>query len=83
MIRAHDLLRWLRRRPFRPFRLLVSTGLNYDVLHPELVLVGASTLTLELADPQQLSLETRQQVEISLGHVVQVSDLPPAPRPAS
>ena len=33
-MRAHDLLRWLRRRPFRPFRLLVSTNTAYDVLRP-------------------------------------------------
>src|SRR5438270_8748563 len=82
-MRAHDLLRWLRRRPFRPFRLLVSTGRTYDVLRPELMLVGSATLTLELSDAQHLSVETRREVEIALHHIVQVEEVPPAPGPAA
>jgi hypothetical protein len=82
-MRAHDLLRWLRRRPFRAFRLLVSTGLAYDVLHPELVLVGNSTITLELSDPTKLFFETRREVEISLAHIVQLQEIPPLPPPAA
>jgi hypothetical protein len=81
-MRAHDLLRWLRRRPFRSFRVLVSTGAAYDVLHPELMLVGNSTVTLELSDPQRLFFETRREVEISLAHIVQLQEIPATPPPA-
>ena len=82
-MRAHDLLRWLRRRPFRAFRLLVSTGLAYDVLHPELMLIGNSTITIELSDPAKLFYETRREVEISLMHIVQLQEIPPlTPPPA-
>jgi len=77
-MRAHDLLRWLRRRPFRPFRLLLSTGRTYDVPRPDIMLVGNATITLELSDPAQLSLETRHEVEIALPHIVQVEEVPPA-----
>src|SRR5438270_12740690 len=62
-MRAHDLLRWLRRRPFRPFRLLITTGRAYDVLRPDLMLVGHATITLELSDPDRLSLGTRYAVD--------------------
>jgi len=82
-MRSHDLLRWLRRRPFRPFRLLVSTGRTYDVLRPELMLVGSATITLELSDAQHLSAETRREVEIALHHIVQVEEVPLAPGPAA
>ena len=77
-MRAHDLLRWLRRRPFRPFRLLLTTGRIYDVLRPDLMLVGNATITLELSDPDQLSLETRHEVEIALPHIIQVEEVPPS-----
>jgi hypothetical protein len=78
-MRAHDLLRWLRRRPFRPFRLLVTTGRTYDVLRPELMLVGTATIVLELSDPDRLLLATRHEIEIALGHIVQVEEVPPQP----
>ena len=77
-MRAHDLLRWLRRKPFRPFRLLISTGRTYDVPRPDLMLVGTTTVTLEVSDPDRLSLDTRQEVEIALVHIVQVEEVPPA-----
>ena len=76
-MRAHDLLRWLRRRPFRPFRLLVTTGRTYDVRRADLMLVGNATITLELSDPDHLTLETRREVEIALTHIVQVEEAPP------
>jgi len=77
-MRAHDLLRWLRRRPFRPFRLLITTGRTYEVLRPDLMLVGHATITLELSDPDQLSIETRREVEIALPHIIQVEEVLPS-----
>ena len=81
-MRAHDLLRWLRRRPFRPFRLLVTTGRAYDVLRPELMMVGSATITLELSGALELSLETRREAEIALAHIVQVEEILSPPSPA-
>ena len=76
-MRPHDLLRWLRRRPFRPFRLTISTGAAYDVARPELMLVGNSTLTLELSGPGPLLFDSHRQVEVALSHVVQVAEVAP------
>jgi hypothetical protein len=36
-MRTEDLLRLLRARPFRPFRLLTTNNLVYEIRHPELV----------------------------------------------
>jgi hypothetical protein len=36
---ARDLLRILRKRPFKPFRMLVSDGTDHEIRHPELVMV--------------------------------------------
>jgi hypothetical protein len=32
----------LRRRPFVPFRLILSSGITYDILHPEMMFVSKS-----------------------------------------
>ena len=43
-MRARDLLNHLRRQPFVPIRLYISDGAFYDVRHPEMMLVSASTV---------------------------------------
>jgi hypothetical protein len=35
-----DLDEIMRRRPFRPFRVTVSTQEFFDVLHPEMIIIG-------------------------------------------
>ena len=35
-----DLRKKLQTRPFRPFRIHLSDGAEYDVMHPELLLLG-------------------------------------------
>jgi len=42
------------------------------------MLIGHATITLELSDPDQLSLETRHEVEIALPHIIQVEEVPPS-----
>lgn len=44
MIRIEDVHRLLRDAPFRPFRLHLSSGRSYDVRHPELAMIGRSTV---------------------------------------
>jgi hypothetical protein len=41
----------LQRKPFEPFRIVMSSGESYNVLHPETVFVTAKTLVLALPDP--------------------------------
>lgn len=43
----------LRRRPFEPFRVVMSSGESYNVMHPEMALVSARALVLALPDPTQ------------------------------
>ena len=39
-----DIRGYVRRQPFVPFRLVVSDGSTYDIIHPELCLVGPATV---------------------------------------
>lgn len=41
----------LHRKPFEPFRVIMSSGESYNVLHPETVFVTAKSLILALPDP--------------------------------
>ena len=40
----------LKRAPFEPFRVVMSSGESYNVMHPEMALVTARTLVLAIPD---------------------------------
>ena len=78
-----DLLRCLRRRPFRPFRLLVTTGATFEIRHPDQLLVGLSTVTLQVPDTGSSVFVFQRDVEIALSHIVLIDTLPPTVTPSS
>jgi hypothetical protein len=43
----------LKRTPFEPFRVVMSSGESYNVMHPEMAFVTARTLVLALPEPTQ------------------------------
>ncbi len=45
-MRPQDILDLLHRKPFEPFRLYLSDGSAFDVRHPELAMVGRSTVVV-------------------------------------
>jgi hypothetical protein len=44
-MRAHDILEFVHREPFRPFRIQMS-GRHFEIRHPEMVKVGTSALLI-------------------------------------
>ncbi len=44
MFRPEDVLELVRRRPFVPFRIYMSDGSQYEVSHPEQVMVSVRTV---------------------------------------
>ena len=46
MIRIEDIHNLLHDAPFKPFRLFLSNGRSYEVRHPELVMIGRSSLLI-------------------------------------
>lgn len=77
MFRADDLQARLREQPFRPLRLIASEGLRYDILHPDLVLVGQRDLTIGFPAADNPRVYDRL-VRVALVHLVGIEDLPPA-----
>ena len=74
-MRQDDLKEYLRRSPFQPFRLYLSTGAFVDIRYPQLAHVGRSVLTVGQ------SIEGNQQrfLVIALIHIVWLEVLVPAP----
>jgi len=40
----------LGRQPFEPFRVVMSSGESYNVIHPEMALITGKTLVLAIPD---------------------------------
>ncbi|HEV3117933.1 MAG TPA: hypothetical protein VGY58_12835, partial [Gemmataceae bacterium] len=65
----------LRERPFRPLRVVVSEGQQFNVHHPDLVLVGHRGLMIGL--PRDVDSSDYDRVtRVALVHVVALEDLP-------
>jgi hypothetical protein len=69
-----DLLTALHKRPFEPFRLLVSDGSSYEIRHPDLVMVGLGSAVLGIPAKGQPGLYERYET-IALNHVVKMMPL--------
>ncbi|HMO26667.1 MAG TPA: hypothetical protein PKB10_10385, partial [Tepidisphaeraceae bacterium] len=76
---AETLFARLRRRPFVPFRLILSSGTTYDILHPEMLFITKSGLTVAIYDRQQTprpdEIPARETLVLFL-HVAATEDLP-------
>jgi hypothetical protein len=73
----------LRRRPFVPFRMILSSGTTYDVLHPEMLFVSKSGVTVAIYDKDQRPSpdEIPRESLVSFLHIAATEDLPqPATR---
>lgn len=70
-----DILQALRKRPFEPFRLLVSGGTHYDVRHPELIMVGIGSLVIGIPAAGQTQLPYERYETVALAHVVKMMPL--------
>jgi len=69
-----DLQRKLHARPFRPFRIHLSDGAAYDVMHPELLLLGRRSLVLGLASRPEETVYDRT-IDIDLIHIVRMEQI--------
>ncbi|MGA2701742.1 MAG: hypothetical protein ABSH35_11690 [Isosphaeraceae bacterium] len=74
-MRLEDLLEQLRRRPFVPFRIHMTDGRFYDIVHPEAVLVLRSRAIIGLR-PDPTTNIPDQSEQIALLHVVRTSEIP-------
>ena len=73
-----DLRDAVRRQPFEPFRIVLTTGDTYDIRHPDLVMVGRRAAIIGITkDPAATAFE--RTIKVDLLHVVGIEDLPVQP----
>ena len=74
MIRIQDVRERLDRRPFEPFRICLTDGRTYDVTHPELCLLGRTTVHVAVPDPKVKRTIMRVD-QCALVHIVRFESL--------
>jgi len=74
MIRTDDVQRLIDKRPFEPFRICMTDGRSYDIIHPELCLPGRTTVHVAVPDPKNRRLTMRVD-QCALVHIVRFEPL--------
>ncbi len=77
-MRSEDIREFLRRQPFQPFRLTLTDGRTYEVHHPELAMVGRSSVNVGLPSPGNAEPAFYRYITVSLLHIMQVEPLEPS-----
>lgn len=75
-MRPDDLIEFVRRKPFLPFRIHVTDGQSFDVRHPEQVLVLKTRVLVAVGGKNGIGDRSEH---IALIHVVRIEDLADAP----
>ena len=71
-MRPDDFRELLKRRPLQVIRLHLSTGITFEIRHPELALVGRSFVEILSPDPDVPLADDGRSIIINLLHIVQV-----------
>ncbi len=74
-----DINNFLRERPFRPFRLLLSNDKTYEIRHPELAFATLSSVVLGIPATNSPQPVADYAVHVSLMHVVQIEHIAATP----
>jgi len=73
-VAPEELREVLRTQPFRPFRLVMTDGKEYDVRHPDLMMVGRRSAMVGLTGRPGRTFYERA-VQVDLLHVIRVEPL--------
>ncbi len=70
-----DLVRYLRQKPFEPFRIVVRDGSSYEVRRPEMVIAAPTSVVVGAPDPTQPGAPSDFDL-VSMRHIVKLELLP-------
>ena len=68
-MRPEDILELVRTRPFRPFRIRMSDGQQFEVRHPELAMVGRSQVIIGIPATEGPDGTFERTVNCALLHI--------------
>ena len=75
MLSVEDIQVRARERPFRPFRIVASSGETTDVTHPELIMVGQTHVVVGRPSPRRPGVFVKT-VTIARMHITALDDIP-------
>ena len=70
-----ELLKALRERPFRPFRIALTDGRALEVRHPEMVLPGRRSAVIGIPAPGEAEALYDDRITVDLLHIVSLEPL--------
>ena len=70
-----DILEFVRQRPFQPFRITLTDGRTYEVHHPELAMVGRSTVSIGLKTTNVPEPVYDRVITVDLLHIMEAEAL--------
>ena len=82
-MQTEDVLEFVRRRPFKPFRITLTDGRTYEIHHPELAMVGVSAVVIGVPAPTYTDPVYQRAITVDLGHVTEAEELATATSPQS
>ncbi len=82
-MRSDELRDHLRKRPFLPFRLILTDGRTFEVRHPELAVVGQSTVAVGLARRGDPESHHDRSATIPLVDVLRIEPVGSSPAPSA
>jgi hypothetical protein len=73
-MRAEELAQLIRRKPFQPLRLHLTSGQTYDIRHPEFIIIQRQSAEVGV-DPDPNTGVVDRVEYISLLHVVRAHNI--------
>jgi hypothetical protein len=77
-MRPVDFRNWLRREPFKPFRIHLTNGATFEVRHPEQAAVSRATVDLAYPNSTDAGLAGERAVTVVLLHITHLEPIRPA-----
>ena len=77
MMALRSFVPYMTAEPFRPFRIMMTSGQHYDIYHPEMIMVGKASTRVYMAtkpdenerwhDLSMLLIESLEPLEAAVG----------------
>lgn len=81
MITYQKIGSYVTAEPFRPFRIHMASGRDFEIRHPEMVQVGRTTMTIFTFLSDDPATAKERQVEVSLLLVESIEPLAAVAQP--
>lgn len=81
MISFQRMARYVGAEPFRPFRITMNGGRNFEIRHPEMIQLGRTKMTIFAFMSNEPDAARERQIEVSLLLTESVEPLDTVTRP--